>query len=59
METRTAYGLNYTTERSILAQLSHQQPKPKPEADSKQGTRQKLVQPEVGHWEVVILALAV
>lgn len=58
METRAAYGLNYTTERSILAQLSQKEPKPKPEADSKQGTSQKLVQPEVGHWEVAIPALA-
>lgn len=44
-------GLNYTSECSILAQPSHRQPKHKPEADSKQGTRQKLVQQEVGTWK--------
>lgn len=46
-----------TNECSILTQFSRQQPRHKPEAESKQGTEQKLVQPEVGHWEVVIPAL--
>lgn len=49
-------GLNYTTDCSILAQPSHRPPERKPEAHFKQGTRQKLVQQEVGNWKVVIPA---